>query len=112
MECSAYFPQHPPHAVQWTLNLRLLGLTPARSFCCHVTQQQFLRFLCIYLLTQGRDSSLLVDGERHPHVHLLEDVGTFLSRSCGGGWVVGAPADVIGRAAGADLETKELAAIM
>lgn len=65
-----------------------------------------------FLWRQDRDSSLLVDGERHPHVELLEDVGTFLSGARGGGWVVGALADVIGRAAGTELESKELAAIM
>eukprot|EP00903_Cladosiphon_okamuranus_P005671 g5634.t1 len=59
-----------------------------------------------------KSSSLLVDGERHAHVDLLEDLGTFLSGTKGGGYVVGALADVIGRAAGKDLESKELAAII
>lgn len=43
---------------------------------------------------------------------LLEDVAKFFSGGDGGCWVVGAFADVIGRAAGTELESKELAAIV
>ncbi|CAM9834376.1 unnamed protein product, partial [Ectocarpus fasciculatus] len=62
-------------------------------------------------------TSLLVDGERHPHADLLEDLGAFFSAggTIGGGGasgVVGDLATVVGDAAGSDLESKELAAIM
>ena len=62
-------------------------------------------------------SSLLVDGERHPHVELLEDLGAFLSEGrfgAGGrdGEVLGALAVIVGEKAGSDLESKELAAVM
>ncbi|CAB1116650.1 unnamed protein product [Ectocarpus sp. CCAP 1310/34] len=62
-------------------------------------------------------TSLLVDGERHPHVDLLEDLGAFFTAGgtiggVGASEVVGALATVVGDAVGSDLESKELAAIM
>lgn len=59
-----------------------------------------------------------MDGERHPHLDLLEDVGAFFSGNGGDrvtsvrGKVLGELADLVGIKAGSDLESRELAAIM
>ncbi|CAM9618849.1 unnamed protein product, partial [Hapterophycus canaliculatus] len=60
-------------------------------------------------------ASLLVDGERHPHVDLLEDVGAFLSAggiASAGKSGVNELAAAVWDAVGSDLVSKELAAIM
>jgi len=71
------------------------------------------RYLFVH---QAHNSSLLVDGRRHPHVDLLDDVGTFFTGAGGGnvsgGVVVGSLVDVVGGAVGPELESIELAAIM
>lgn len=72
----------------------------------------------IALLSQGHGpTSLLVDGERHPHADLLEDAGALLwnGGTIGGATasgVVGTLTTIVGDAAGSDLDSKELAAIM
>lgn len=70
------------------------------------------------LIVSQEPHSLLVDGERHPHMDLLEDVGAFFSGDGGTGVsfmrgkVLGELADLVSIEAGSDLESRELASIM